>query len=127
RLLYKRMLAGFSIKFAGTIMDLFLPWILVYIIDVVIPTENINRVLLWGIAMILCALVGFIASIKANRMASSVARDAVRSIRHDLYEKISSLSAAQSDHFSTPSLISRLTSDTYNIHRTIGLMQRIGV
>lgn len=127
RPLYKRMLAGFSIKFSGTIMDLFLPWILAYIIDVVIPTENINRVILWGIAMILCALVGVIASIKANRMASSVARDAVRSIRHDLYEKISYLSAAQSDHFSTPSLISRLTSDTYNIHRTIGLMQRIGV
>lgn len=127
RPLFKRMLLGFSIKFSGTIMDLFLPWILAYIIDVVIPTENINRVLLWGGVMVICSIIGVVASIKANRMASSVARDAVRSIRHDLYEKISYLSAGQSDSFGTPSLISRLTSDTYNLHRTIGMMQRIGV
>lgn len=127
RPLFRRMLLGFSIKFTGTIMDLFLPWILAFIIDVVIPTENVNRILLWGGLMIGCSVIGVVASIKANRMASSVARDAVRDIRHDLYEKISYLSASQVDHFSTPSLISRLTSDTYNIHRTIGLMQRIGV
>lgn len=127
RPLFKRMLLGVSIKFTGTIMDLFLPWILAYIIDVVIPTENINRVLLWGGVMVICSIIGVVASIKANRMASSVARDAVRSIRHDLYEKISYLSAGQSDSFGTPSLISRLTSDTYNLHRTIGMMQRIGV
>ncbi|GAA0357566.1 ABC transporter ATP-binding protein [Alkalibacterium iburiense] len=127
RPLFRRMLLGFSIKFTGTIMDLFLPWILAFIIDVVIPTENVNRILLWGGLMIGCSVIGVVASIKANRMASSVARDAVRDIRHELYEKISYLSASQVDHFSTPSLISRLTSDTYNIHRTIGLMQRIGV
>lgn len=46
--LRKRMLLGFSVKFTGTIMDLFLPWILAYMIDVIVPTENINRVMLWG-------------------------------------------------------------------------------
>ena len=34
RPLWKRMLLGFSVKFTGTIMDLFLPWILAYMIDV---------------------------------------------------------------------------------------------
>lgn len=125
--LWKRMMLGFSVKFTGTIMDLFLPWILAYMIDVVVPTENINRVILWGGVMVICSVVAVVTSIKANRMASSVARDAVENIRHDLYEKISYLSASQADYYSTPSLISRLTSDTYNIHRTIGLMQRIGV
>ena len=37
---YARMALGFVIKFFGTIMDLFLPWILAYIIDSVIPTEK---------------------------------------------------------------------------------------
>lgn len=121
------MLLGFSVKFTGTIMDLFLPWILAYIIDVVIPTENISRVLLWGGAMVVASILAVTLSIRANRMASAVARDAVREIRHDLYEKITYLSASQADEYGTPSLISRLTTDTYNIHRTIGLMQRIGV
>lgn len=125
--LWKRMLFGFSVKFTGTIMDLFLPWILAYMIDVIVPTGNISRVILWGGVMVICSIIAVVTSIKANRMASSVARDAVENIRHDLYEKISYLSASQADYYSTPSLISRLTSDTYNIHRTIGLMQRIGV
>lgn len=125
--LWKRMLLGFSVKFTGTIMDLFLPWILAYMIDVIVPTGNINRVVLWGGVMVICSIIAVVTSIKANRMASSVAKEAVENIRHDLYEKISYLSASQADYFSTPSLISRLTSDTYNIHRTIGLMQRIGV
>lgn len=125
--LRKRMLLGFSVKFTGTIMDLFLPWILAYMIDVIVPTENINRVLLWGGLMVVCSIIAVVGSIKANRMASSVARDAVEDIRHDLYHKISYLSASQADYYSTPSLISRLTSDTYNIHRTIGLMHCIGV
>jgi ATP-binding cassette subfamily B protein len=121
------MLLGFSVKFTGTIMDLFLPWILAYIIDVVIPTEDINRVLLWGGAMVVASILAVTLSIRANRMASAVARDAVLEVRHDLYEKITYLSASQADDYGTPSLISRLTTDTYNIHRTIGLMQRIGV
>lgn len=125
--LFGRILKGFSVKFIGTIMDLFLPLILAYIIDSVIPTGNINRVLLWGGAMVVCSIIAVTLSIKANRMASGVARDAVEHIRHDLYEKISYLSASQADQYGTPSLISRLTSDTYNLHRTIGLMQRIGV
>lgn len=125
--LFNRILKGFSVKFIGTIMDLFLPLILAYIIDSVIPTGNINRVLLWGGAMVICSILAVTLSIKANRMASSVAKDAVQVIRHDLYEKISYLSASQSDQYGSPSLISRLTSDTYNLHRTIGLMQRIGV
>lgn len=124
---YKRMLLVFSVKFTGTIMDLFLPWILAYIIDYVIPTRQINHVLRWGFVMVICSIVGVVASIKANRMASGVARDSVRIIRHDLYEKVSYLSAEQTDYFSTPSLISRLTSDTYTVHRSIGMMQRIGV
>ncbi|WP_208560347.1 ABC transporter ATP-binding protein [Marinilactibacillus kalidii] len=125
--LFARMFGGLSVKFVGTIMDLFLPLILAYIIDSVIPTGNINRVLLWGGAMVLCSIIAVTLSIKANRMASGVARDAVEQIRHDLYEKITYLSASQADQYGTPSLISRLTSDTYNLHRTIGLMQRIGV
>ncbi|EXJ23538.1 Lipid A export ATP-binding/permease protein MsbA [Alkalibacterium sp. AK22] len=108
-------------------MDLFLPWILAYMIDVVVPTGSINGILLWGGAMVVCSVIAVLASIKANRMASSVARDAVKAIRHDVYEKTTYLSASQADRFTAPSLISRLTSDTYNIHRTIGLMQRIGV
>jgi ATP-binding cassette subfamily B protein len=77
--------------------------------------------------MILCAILGVTGNVAANRMASGVARDAARTLRHDLFEKISYLSCAQIDRITVPSLIARMSSDTYNIHRLISSMQRIGV
>lgn len=124
---FLRMIVGFLIKFGGTIMDLFLPWILAHIIDEIVPQNNINKVILWGVAMVLCALFAVLGNIIANRMASAVARDATRVVRNDLFEKITSLSFSQMDSFSEASLISRMTSDTYNIHNVIGRMQRLGV
>lgn len=117
---------GLSFKFTGTIMDLLLPWALAHIVDVVIPAGDIRLVLLWGGAMLAFSVTGLVTSILANRSASRVARDTTRQIRHDLFTRISYLSSAQVDSFTVPSLISRMTSDTYNIHQVIGMMQRIG-
>ena len=121
------MFGGLIIKVSGTLCELGLPYILAYIIDTVIPLNNISKVLLWGVVMILLAWAGKKLNIMANRFASAVARDTVRTLRHDLYEKITSLSGSQMDYFTVPSLVSRMTSDTYNVHQIICMMQRIGV
>lgn len=124
---YLRMFGGLIIKVSGTLCELGLPYILAYIIDTVIPLNNISKVLLWGVVMLLLAWAGKRLNIMANRFASAVARDTVRTLRHDLYEKITSLSGSQMDYFTVPSLVSRMTSDTYNVHQIICMMQRIGV
>lgn len=117
----------FFIKFTGTIMDLFLPWFLSYIIDDVVPTKNVHSVYFYGGLMIICAAIAIIFNIIANRMSIKVSRDITKQIRHDLFEKISFLSSHQIDKFTIPSLISRLTSDTYNVHQMIDRIQRLGV
>lgn len=124
---FGKMSIGLFIKFTGTIMDLLLPWILAYIIDNVIPLKNMNRIILWGIVMIICSILAVILNIVANRMASKVARDSTESLRHDLFEKITYLSANQLDTYGIPTLVSRLTTDTYNFNHTIGRMQRMGI
>ena len=121
------MILGLTIKFTGTIMDLLLPWILSYTIDDIIPLRDTRLIFIWGGIMLLCAIAALITNIVANRMASKVARDATEAIRHDLFSKIIHLSCRQVDEFTIPSLESRLTTDTYNIHHMIGMMQRIGV
>lgn len=121
------MLVGFLIKFLGTIMDLCLPWILAYMIDNVIPQKNKTIIFQWGLVMLACSILALVFNIIANRMASKVARDTTERIRHDLFEKIMYLSNKQTDFFTKPSLISRLTSDTYYIHQMLGRMQRLGI
>lgn len=124
---YPRMGAGFFIKFIGTVMDLCIPYILAYIIDSVIPGRERGPVIWWGFLMVVCSLLAVAFNIIANRMASRVARDAAEAIRHDLFERTMHLSNRQTDTFTKPSLISRMTSDTYNMHQMIGRIQRLGV
>ena len=122
-----RMSVGFCIKAGGTLVELVIPWILSYIIDDLIPLGEIGPVCVWGGLMIVCSLLAWIGNIAANRMASAVARDCTRQIRHDLFRRISYLSEKRVDQFTIPSLISRMTSDTYVLHQTVGRIQRLGV
>lgn len=124
---YGRMSVGLLIKTVGTVVELFLPWILAHIVDNVIPTGSRSTIFFWGGIMILLSIVAVSFNIIANRMASAVAREATRNIRHDLFAKISYLDAAQVDELSISSLESRLTGDTYNVNHMIGMIQRLGV
>lgn len=122
-----RMVVGFAIKVAATIVELLIPWALSVMVDDVIPTGSIGYVFAWGGVMILFALLALIGNIVANRMASLVARNTTERIRLQLFSKISFLSSRQQEQIGQASLISRATSDTYNIHHFIGMMQRLGV
>lgn len=124
---FRSVFWGLVIKTAGTFAELFLPYILSHIMDDVVPLADVWLILLWGGIMILFALAAFGLNVVANRRASKVARDATEALRHDLFAKTLYLSSSQTDRFTIPSLESRITSDTYNIHRFIGMMQRMGV
>jgi len=93
----------------------------------VIPQQNIRLIWLWGAAMILCAFIAVLFNVIANRMASRVATWTTQAIRHDLFAKTMYLSRQQMDDFTKPSLISRLTTDTYNVNNMLARIQRLGV
>lgn len=121
------MIFGFTIKFTGTILDLMIPYILSYIIDEITPQNDISLVVRWGLVMVFCAALVLICNVWANRVASAVSRDAIEALRYDLFYKISYLSSSQVDAFTIPSLVTRMTTDTYNLHRTLNMIQRMGV
>ncbi len=130
-----RMAVGLTIKVLGTLVELAIPYILSVILDEVIPSavsgsstrDGLLRILLWGGCMILCAVAALVMNIVANRMAGWVAMKVAIGVRHDLFESTLRLSCGQADGFTVPSLESRLTTDTYNVHHMVGMMQRIGI
>jgi len=124
----KIMLVGFLIKCTGTLIELALPYILSHILDDVVPNDGrLSMIILWGGVMIACSLIALVCNVKANRMASKVARDCTEQIRHDLFYRTLTLSGRQIDAFTVPSLESRITTDTYNVQDFIGKIQRLGV
>lgn len=126
-----QMSVGLTIKIAGTLVELALPYILGMILNEIIvkyassgDTEGgLRSILIRGGVMAVCAVSALVFNIVANRMASYVAT----AIRHDLFDATMRLSCAQADAFTVPSLESRLTSDTYNVHHMVGMMQRRGI
>ena len=122
-----RVAVGMSIKLLGTVMDLLIPYILAYIIDTVTPTHNMSLVLLWGGMMVLSSGLALIFNVLANRSAAGVSRDCTRTLRHDLFDHIVHMHSHDIDKLTIPSLISRMTTDTFYVYRTIGMTQRMGV
>jgi ATP-binding cassette subfamily B protein len=116
------------IKITGTVIELFLPAMLSVIIDEYARRPGGEKgVWLMGGAMVLFALLAWLGNCVANRMSTSITREITRNLRRDLFGRITALSAAQQDQLTDASLISRLTSDTYNVHNMIDRMQRLGV
>lgn len=122
-----RIASGMFLKVIGTVAELFLPLIMAHMIDEVAPTRSVAALSLWSAGMLLVAVAAWGGNVIANRSASKVARDTTERLRADLFEKTLSLSARQTDEITVPSLVSRLSTDTYNVHNMVGMMQRIGI
>lgn len=124
----KRIIFGTTIKLLfGTITELFLPYLLAALIDTAVPSRNIKMIYIYGGLMTLAAITCWLANIFANRLSSWTSAQVIEKIRKDLFSRIMFLTVKQIDEFTVPSLESRLTSDTYNVHRFITIVQRAGV
>ncbi len=125
--LSKRITVGTSIKITGTLAELIIPFLLSYILENVIETNDVKKILFFGALMAVCAIIACLDNIIANRMASKTTMIFSTRMRKELFSKTLSLSARSTDRFTIPSLESRITSDTYNVQNFIGMIQRMGI
>ena len=119
--------AAIFIKLIGTMFELLLPYILEYIIDEVVPLGNLTMVFLWGMLMFASAVACRFFNVMANRRAINNAHKVSYNVRQDLFTKTANLSGRQFDEFSLPSLISRMTSDSYNVQTAVQQLQSLCV
>ena len=125
--LVARIALGTSIKVTGTLAELMIPFLLSYILENVINTNDTSRIILFGFVMALCAVIACLGNIIANRMAAKTTMRFATQMRKDLFSKTLHLSARSTDSFTIPSLEARITSDTYNVQNFVGMMQRMGI
>ena len=123
----KRIALGIGVKTVGTLAELFIPFLLTYILDNVIKTGSVTRILLYGVIMAVCAFIACVGNVVANRMAAKTTMMFATRMRKELFSKTLHLSAKDTDKFTIPSLEARITSDTYNVQNFIGMMQRMGI
>ena len=115
------------IKLFGTLSELLLPYILEHIIDGVAPLGDLRLAILWGLLMFAAAFVCRQLNVTANRRGIETAHRVSYDIRQELFRKTANLSGSQFDAFSLPSLISRMTSDSYNVQSAVQQLQTLCV
>ena len=83
---------------------------------------------LWlGLVMLVCSLVAMFGNMYANRLSVKAAAGMTHDLRYDLFKKISYLKSGQVDEVTIPSLVSRLTSDSYYVNQMVARTLRLGV
>lgn len=123
----RRIASSMTVKLLGAVTELLIPYILEHLIDEVVPLGQMRQVILWGLLMVATALVTRQLNVWANRMAIDNAHNVSYDIRQDLFTKTANLSGAQFDAFGLPSLISRMTSDSYNVQSCVQTLQTLCV
>ncbi len=121
------ILGGMSIKLGATMLELLIPYVMEHLLDDVVPLKDIGQVLLWGGVMILLACLVRFLNVTANRKAIWISKEGTFEIRRDLFHRALNLSGSQMDSVTLPSLISRMTSDTYNVQNFIRAAQTLGI
>lgn len=118
---------GLFFKLVGSLAELFLPLILDYIIEEIVPQKDVTRIILAGLIMLAFSFVALFGNIIANRFAAKASGSMTHDLRYDLFKKTSYLKCGQVDKFTLPSLVSRLTADTYYVNQAVARSLRLGV
>lgn len=112
-------------KLLEAIFELCVPLIIAHLVDQVIPKKETSGVAMMVGALFLFASFGIVVAITAQYFSSKAAVGFTREMTKDLYDKILSLPKEKRDRIGTSSLVTRLTSDTYQIQVGINLFLRL--
>ena len=121
----RETILGPVFKLLEAIFELCVPLIIAHLVDQVIPQKETSGVVMMVGALFLFASFGVVVAITAQYFSSKAAVGFTREMTKDLYDKILSLPKNKRDRIGTSSLVTRLTSDTYQIQVGINLFLRL--
>ena len=109
-------------------MEVLIPLLMAKIIDVGIMNGDVGYIIRIGVVLVALAMVSLFFGAKAGQLGAIAAAGYAKNLRHDIFYKIQDFSFGNIDHFSTPSLVTRLTTDITNVQMaymfTIRLLAR---
>lgn len=110
---------------AEVAMEVYIPMLMAQIVDIGITQKDIGYVLRTGGLMIVMALLALLFGALSSRFSAVASMGFGTEIRSGLFEKIQSFSFKNIDHFSTASLVTRLTTDITNTQNAFMMVIRI--
>ena len=96
-------------------IEVLIPLLMAKIIDVGIMEGDLGYIIKMGILLVFLAMLALFFGAKAGQVAAVAAAGYAKNLRHDIFYKIQDFSFGNIDHFSTSSLVTRMTTDITNV------------
>ncbi len=109
------------------VMDVTIPYLMAHLLDLGISAGNMGEVYKWGIILLACSALALALGVLGGHFAALASTKFARNVRQSLFGKIQGFSFSNIDHFSTASLVTRMTGDVTNVQRSYQMITRIAV
>ena len=121
----KESILGPLFKLLEALFELFVPLVIAYIVDSIIPHGNQGDLVAMVLLLVALASVGVIVAITAQYYSAKAAVGYTKNLSQDLFEKVLSLPKSSQDRLSTSSLLTRLSTDCLQIQTGINSFLRL--
>lgn len=109
------------------LMECIIPLYMARIIDLGIEKADLPYVVRTGLLLIGMACLSLTFGVLSGRSAAIASAGFARNLRHDLFYRAQDFSFSNIDHFSTASLVTRMTTDVTNLQNAYMMIIRVAV
>ena len=96
------------------IMEVSIPFVMKYLIDEM-NTSNIEKIIIYSVILVVMSIFSLIFGALAGKFCARGSTGFARNLRRNIYKNITDFSFSNIDKFSTPSLVTRITTDVTNV------------
>ena len=96
------------------IMEVSIPFAMKYLIDEM-NTSNIEKIIIYSVILLVMSIFSLIFGALAGKFCARGSTGFARNLRRNIYKNITDFSFSNIDKFSTPSLVTRITTDVTNV------------
>ena len=96
------------------IMEVSIPFVMKYLIDEM-NTSNIEKIIIYSVILLVMSIFSLIFGALAGKFCARGSTGFARNLRRNIYKNITDFSFSNIDKFSTPSLVTRITTDVTNV------------
>lgn len=107
-------------------LECLLPLVMAELIDRM-TGETMGPIVKLGVALVIMAMFSLLFGVLSGRYAATASGGFARNLRQDMFFKIQEFAFADIDHFSTSSLVTRMTTDVTNIQNAYQMIIRITI
>ena len=109
------------------LLEVLIPMLMAVLLDQGVQTNDMNQILKYGIILIIAAMASLAFGVLSGHYAAVASSGFAKNLRKRMFYKVQDFSFTNIDHFSTSSLVTRLTTDITNIQNSYQMVIRTAV